>query len=190
MGTLRPPLPVKLFIGMLAGDPALFAACIGQLVGRYGPIDVQSRLLPWDHTDYYHREMGPGLLRQFIFFARLVDPGSLPEVKHAAQQLEQEYVRSGPSNRQRRINLDPGYVTEAKVVLATSKDFPHRIYIGREVYAESTLHFANRTRSFQAVGHTYPDYRSAETIALFNSAREMLRSELERQEGGSGGRSR
>lgn len=176
MGTARLPLPAKLFVGMIAGDDSLFAECTRQLAARYGPVDLQGEVLPWEHSDYYRKEMGPDLRRIFVFFEHPIDPGDLAGIKHYTMQLEQDHSRSDTSGTHRRINLDPGYITEAKVVLATTKDFPHRIYIGRNIYAEATLHYLKASRSFRPVEHTYPDFRSVYSIELFNRAREMLRS--------------
>ena len=70
----------------------------------------------------------------------------------------------------RRVNLDPGYLLLSRLVLSTFKDFAHRIYLGRGVFAEVTLIF--REGSFRPLPWTYPDYAAPETIALFNKARE------------------
>jgi hypothetical protein len=93
-------------------------------------------------------------------------------------QLEEELSRLAASPSRRAVNLDPGYLTEAKVVLATTKDFPHRIYIGERIYAESTLHYSKNSGTYVAVDHTYPDFRSQYCRDLFNKAREKLRTKL------------
>jgi hypothetical protein len=178
MGNVRRPLPVKLFIGMLSVEPSLFDACADIFGKKYGPLDFQSGILPWDRTDYYQDELGHGIVRKFIFFERLIDPAELPEVKLFTNGIETEFsTHAGDANR-RRINLDPGYVTEAKVVLATTKDFAHRIYIGSNIYAEVTLRYGLKDRSFAAFDHTYPDYRTAAYLTVFNEARSLLRTAL------------
>ncbi|MGE5173567.1 MAG: DUF4416 family protein [Betaproteobacteria bacterium] len=182
MGEIHPPLPVKLFIGMLSSEPALFDTCSEILQGDYGPLEDESGLLPWDNTDYYREEMGTGILRKFLFFKRIIDPGKLSSIKILTNILEKNYaVRDGQSYR-RRVNLDPGYVTEAKVVLATTKDFAHRIYIGEGIYAEATLRYSTKERKFAPFEHTYPDYRTEAYLALFNSARENLRAALHKKD--------
>ena len=180
MGNLHAPIPVKLFVGMISREPELFTECTRLIAQEYGPVDLVSSVLPWDHSDYYREEMGTGLLRLFIFFENLVDPELLVTAKHHAIKLEGTFSEPSAVGTRRRINLDPGYLTEAKVVLATTKDFPHRIYIGRGVYAESTLHYHKDSRSFQPVGHTYPDFRTEYCLKLFNGARDALRSRLRR----------
>jgi hypothetical protein len=179
MGTLRHPLPVKLFVGMLSPEPPLFDACADILIKEFGPLEAESVLFPWSTSDYYRNELGSDVFRKFLFFEETMDPGKLPSIKHFTNTLERTCgaVQSGEQLR-RRINLDPGYITEAKVVLATTKDFAHRLYIGYDIYAEVTLRYDTKQRSFKPCEHTYPDYRTPEYLDLFNAARENLRLAL------------
>ena len=180
MGKLLAPKPVKYFLGMISREPGLFTECTRLFSQEFGPVDLVSSVLPWDHSDYYQEEMGTGLLRMFIFFEPPADPELLAAVKHHTITIEESFSEPVAPAVRRRINLDPGYLTEAKVVLATTKDFPHRIYIGRSIYAESTLHYHRDCRSFQPVEHTYPDFRTEYCLKLFNEARDILRCRLRR----------
>ena len=180
MGEIRIPIPVKLFVGMLSPEPALFDACAELLGTQYGSVDFKSGILAWDRTDYYKEEMGTGIKRMFIFFQDLADPGILSSVKHFTNSIEQRFLAQNSDHPRRRINLDPGYVTEAKVVLATTKDFSHRVYIGGNMYAEVTLRYDSKERSFAPLEHTYYDYRTEEYLTIFNNARELLRNGLRR----------
>ncbi len=179
MGTARHPLPVKLFIGMLSHDAALFVACAEILKKEYGTLEAESALIPWDKTDYYRDEMGSGILRKFLFFEQAIDPGRLPAIKRFTNAVESTYAIPDGERLKRRINLDPGYVTEAKVVLATTKDFAHRLYIGDGIYAEVTLRYDAKKRSFVPNDQTYPDYRTKEYLELFNASRKKLKSDLQ-----------
>jgi hypothetical protein len=178
MGQIRSPLPVKLFIGMLSPESGLFDECSQILQREFGPIDSGSKCMPWDISDYYREEMGPNILRKFIFFERTTDPGRLSSIKRFTNDLENKYTMSAAQGLRRKINLDPGYVTEAKVVLATTKDFAHRVYIGDGIYAEVTLRFSAKDRSFIPHEYTYPEFRTEPYLAMFNSVREDLRAEL------------
>jgi len=182
MGKPLAPKPVKLFLGMISRDPALFDECSRLFAREYGSVDIASSTMPWDHSAYYRKEMGTGLLRMFLFFERIADPETLVAAKHHAIRIETSFAEPSLSGIRRTINLDPGYLTEAKVVLATTKDFPHRIYLGNHIYAESTLHYHKDSRSFQPVEHTYPDFRTETSLDLFNKARDLLRSALKAQE--------
>jgi hypothetical protein len=178
MGKLHAPIPAKLFVGMISRDPGLFQTCADRLASAFGPVDLKSDVLPWDHSGYYRDEMGTDLTRMFIFFERLIDPGELVRIKHHTLRLEDDLSQRTASTSRRTVNLDPGYLTEAKVVLATTKDFPHRIYIGDSIYAESTLRYSKSKATYLAIDHTYPDFRSQYCRDLFNRAREKLRATL------------
>jgi hypothetical protein len=176
MGKIRKPLVVKLFVGMLGPDESLFEQCGNALVARYGPAEPDSEVMPWQGSEYYTREMGSVLSRRFLFFEKPVLPEELIACKLMTQELEQKFAEKG----QRRVNLDPGYVTEAKVVLASTKDFSHRIYVAEGLYAEVTLRYSSGKRSFEPLDYTYPDYRSEVYIALFNNARMLLRESMQK----------
>lgn len=183
MGNPRPPLPVKLFVGMLSPDPELFLFCADRIASEYGPVEFESGILPWDDSKYYRDEMGEGIQRKIVVFERIIDPGRLPAVKHFTNALEHTLSVPGLPNPRRRINLDPGYVSEAKVVLATTKDFAHRVYIGENIYAEVTLRYDKRKQGFIPHEFTYPDYRTEAYRDLFNRARDSLRIALHENTG-------
>lgn len=176
MGILRTPLPVKLFVAMLASDARLFPECLAALAPHYGPVDHQSDIQPWTVTDYYEKEMGSGLLRSFAFFDVPADPGVLPRMKLLTVGMEKRFALPSDEGDRRRINIDPGYLTEAKVVLSTTKDYSHRVYIGQGIYAEATLQY--RDNRYRETATTYPDYRAPATIELFMNMRERLRAKL------------
>jgi len=162
------PEPVTLIVGMLCARPELFDAAEAEFVSLYGPVDLRSPIFEFNYTDYYEREMGPGLKRKFISFANKIDPGDLAAIKVRANALEQEFAHRYPFVP-RPINLDPGYVCGSKLVLASAKDRAQRIYLGQGVYAEITLLF--RKHRFVPVETTYPDYRSDEYIDFFTKVR-------------------
>ncbi len=178
MGLLRTPLPAKLFVGMLSPDLDLLSTCTDILSEEYGPLDLVSEVVPWDTTDYYREELGTGIYRKFIFFEETVDPGCLPAVKRFTNAVEGRFSLPDSSGSKRTINLDPGYVTEAKVVLASTKDFAHRVYIGDGIYGEVTLRYSSKDHGFEILDHTYFDFRTEQYRMLFNRARAILRSEL------------
>ena len=173
MGTLRNQLPVKAIIGVLTPEPSLLPAVYQELTHPLGPIDFKSELLPFTSTTYYEAEMGHGIQRQFISFERLIHAETLADMKLFTNQVEQTFVRAGTARR--RVNLDAGYVCMAKLVLASTKDHAHRIYLRDGIYAEITLRFYRKT--FQPWEWTYPDYRSPTYIAIFNQIRTIYREQ-------------
>ena len=172
LGAPRLPQKVKLFAGMLAATEQLLREGSALLAEAFGPLDYESPLLPFTYTDYYTAELGQPLWRQFVSFARLIDPGELALVKLTTNRLEQVLAVDG----RRRVNIDPGYLSLAKVVLATTKDYSHRIYLGLGIYGEVTLWY--RQGSYQPWPWTYPDYRSQQYLDTFNQLRALYARQL------------
>lgn len=172
MGRIGQPLPVKLIVPMFSGDETLFQVAESQLRELFGPVDYRSGPLPFEHTSYYIPEFGLSLLRNFVAFRELIDPSSLADIKLSTNALERALAEEG----NRRINLDPGYISQSKLVLATTKNHIHRIYLGRGIYAEVTLHYRNK--AFRPSEWTYPDYRTEEYLAIFEEIRRVYIGQL------------
>ena len=172
MGTAHAPQPVKLIASLLTGESDLLAKVRVTLSQAFGPIDFESELLPFDHTDYYGPEFGPGLQRQIVTFERLIDPGGLPAIKRQTNDLEWSLARDG----KRRINIDPGYVSLGKMILASTKDHAHRLYLGQGVYGEATLTY--QQGHFRPWPWTYPDYASDRYCELFEGVRQRYKAQL------------
>lgn len=165
MGQAREPEPVKIFVGILTAQLSLLPKVNSLLEERLGPIDIESEILDFDYTRYYEEEMGPELKRHFLGFRGLVHSEALVEVKLITNQMEQAMSEQG----KRLVNLDPGYLTAAKVVLASTKDYAHRIHLGNGIYGEVTLIYHGKR--FQTLPWTYPDYRSEAYHGFFKRAR-------------------
>jgi hypothetical protein len=171
----RPSL-VKLLAGAIFADEGILFQAEKNLRRRFGPIDFKSQAVPFNFTQYYAKEMGDNLWRCFFSFQRLILPGALADIKRYTNSLEKRLSRGHKGRgisfgQRRRINLDPGYISLAKLVLASCKDYAHRIYLKKGVYAEVTLHFENG--HFQAYPWTYPDYQSQSYLQSFNQIRSL-----------------
>src|SRR2546430_17137507 len=175
MGSIRIFNPVKLFVGVLVSDAELIALVREKLVEFYGTIDHESPVIPFDFTDYYSAEMGESIARVFFSFERLIEADRLAEIKRQTNNLEEEFKNKGHATK-RPVNLDPGYVEHAKVVLASTKNFYHRMYLADGIFAEVTMHFRNNT--FQFFPWTYPDYQSKDYQEFFLRMRPIYRSQL------------
>lgn len=173
MARPRPAQPVKLIAGLLGGDPDLLRRTRQLLVRQFGPVDLESELWAFTETDYYADEMGPDLKRCFLSFATLTSPDMLVQIKLDTNALEQEIAEQAlDPDIARPINIDPGYIDPARLVLATTKDRAHRVYVGFGIYAEVTLQF--RQGVWEPQPWTYPDYRRPEYHAFFTAARDHL----------------
>ena len=179
MGIPKEPKSVKLFIALLSRHEGLFPLVEKDLTPLFGPADSTSGSLPWAVTDYYEKEMGAGLLRRFISFAPLISPESLAEIKLRTQGLEQDYQWVEGERKGRRVNIDPGYLDAGKVVLASTKSSPHRIYLRSGIYGEVTLLF--QSGSFQPFAYTYADYLWPQTLSFFVALRSLYLGQLNQQ---------
>ena len=176
MWELKEPKPVKLISGILACDDRCLAMARNGLESAIGAIDLVSDIWPFEQTTYYADEIGPRILRQFVSFAQLIDPGELADIKHRTNALEQGLAKSLALPVPRPVNLDPGIIEPSKLVLATTKNYSHRIYIGKQMYAEVTLVYDKG--DWRPLPYTYPDYRSPQYFEFFSKVRGRLLEQL------------
>ena len=176
MALATPHRPVLLILAAFSRYPEAIEWGKERAKQAWGPIALQSELFDHGETNYYQATMGPDLKKTFFAFESLVDPAGLVEWKERSNQWEIEYQQLGRHSEPRPLNLDPGYLTEAKLILATTKDRDHRIYLDRGIYAENTLHFHHG--SWQPRPWTYPDYQRADYHRFFQRCREFLRQKL------------
>jgi len=165
MSKARKPKAVKLIIGMITKSQKLFDTVEEFFIKEFGPIDYKSPEISFDYTDYYKTEMGGPLKRKFSSFKKTISPEKIAKIKLLANSIEEKLS----VNKKRRINIDPGYISDSKLVLATTKDYFHRIYLNYGIYAEVTLKW--RKGGFEPFEWTYPDYRSKKYIEILNTIR-------------------
>lgn len=176
MGEIKPPSLVKLIVGMISAKEDLFKKVKEKMEQKFGPVDFQSPLLPFTYTRYYEDEMGKNLKRKFLSFFSLIDPKEIVEVKLFTNELEQSFLY--PNSKRRRINIDPGYLSSSKLVLVTTKNYAHRIYLKKGIYAEVTLRYEGK--SFKPWEWTYPDYKSEAYLQIFQEIRKIYRQQIRR----------
>ena len=181
MGRIEEPRPVLLLLAAFSRDREAFTWVRETAQSAWGSIALTSDVFDFEETDYYEPTMGANLKKVFFVFHRLIDPAGLLALKRRTNRWEATYAKMGqqsvPNSRvDRPLNLDPGYLTEAKLILASTKDHTHRIYLSRGIYAEVTLHF--RGGGWQSHDWTYPDYRRKEYHIFFTQCREYLRRRL------------
>lgn len=138
------------------------------LESLYSPVEDGSPVFDFSFTKYYEKEMGPGLKKQFVSFVQTHHPKDLPGLKVRTNEIEKSWSRDG----NRCINLDPGYITSAKLVLASAKDFAHRIYLSDGIYGDVQFQF--RGHAFRPHPWTFPDYQTETALAFFHRVRERF----------------
>ena len=172
MAIIKKHQPVKGFAGITFSEAVNLEKVLEPLQLQLGRIDQMSEIFTFDpFTDFYQVEMGSPLKKVFVAFAATVQADFLPEMKHISNKLENEFLVKG----NRIVNIDPGYLTQAKVVLATTKDYSHRIYLTKGIFGD--LHLVYKDRSYQSQPWTYPDYQQTLVISFFNTLRESFRKQ-------------
>lgn len=158
-----------LFVGALFSEKKIFDDIFPVLQDKFGKIFFQSNIQPWEYSDHYNKELGTPIYRNFIFFDGIIDPSTLADIKLVTNDLEAIYSHAG----KRRINLDPGYITLAKVVLASTKNYSHRIYLGKGIYAELAMLYKNQ--QFIPMPYTYNDYKDQTYVTMFMKVRNLFK---------------
>jgi hypothetical protein len=170
--TCRPLEPALLFIGTLYSDFTIFNSSKELLKDCFGEILYESLPVPWDYSSHYRNELGSPISRQFIFFKNMLDSDTLADIKLKTIEIEDLLSLNG----KRRINLDPGYLTLAKIVLASTKNYSHRILLKKGIYGEVTLIYYSKDGSFKPHLFTYRDYQDQTFIDLFLKIRSKLKN--------------
>ncbi|MFC1859179.1 DUF4416 family protein, partial [Thermodesulfobacteriota bacterium] len=152
MSSPQPPRPAKLVVGFFTKDKNIIKPLVTDLSENFGSIDIVSTWFPFDYTKYYEREMGAPLYRRVLSFRSLIEQNSLAEIKRITNDIEMKHSLED----RRLVNIDPGYMVHERFVLATGKNYTHRIYLEKGIYADLTLIY--QKGGFQSLPWTYPDY--------------------------------
>ncbi len=175
MSIPRTPPKAKLAVGLFMRDKDLAAPFARELERLFGPVDLVGRWIPFDLTDYYGKEMGGELFRRLFSFGKLVGQDELADIKTRTNELEAKYLLDG----NRRVNADPGILTLERFVLATGKNFAHRIYLKNGIFADLTLIYTKA--GFRELPWTYPDYRDERLRSFLEKAREKYVLDLKKE---------
>jgi hypothetical protein len=179
MGNISNPASALLIVAVTSRHEAALAWSRETAEAAWGACALQSPAFSFSETDYYEATMGTGLFKQFLAFQRLIDPARLAAVKRQTNVWEAEYTGAAGHAEPRPLNLDPGYITLGKLVLASTKDHVHRIYLNDGIYAEITLYYKDKRWCHRE--WTYPDYRRADYQKFFSGCRDFLKSELAKE---------
>lgn len=182
MSTPREPQPGKMVLSVLAGaawwesgQAGGWVSLHGELVKRFGPVDFKSGLLPFDHTGYYEEELGAPLFRRLLAFERLAPLDGLVAIKLATNELEHAHARP---DGMRRVNLDPGILNLERLVLASGKNFTHRVYLGSGIWADLTLIY-NKRQGWVDLPWTFPDYATEDMKRRLTALRSLYKTTIE-----------
>jgi hypothetical protein len=177
MGQTRPHFSTLFFSAIFSRYPAAIEWGRGELEKIKGPVALASPVFDFRETKFYDASMGSDVQKQLFVFDAPFDPAELADLKIKTNALEETFRLQNQFAESRPINIDPGYLSEAKLVLATTKDRDHRIYLRDGIYAEVTLFYLRTGWEFSR--WTYPDYRRADVHDFLNAARLLLREKIQ-----------
>jgi hypothetical protein len=172
------PLPVKPLVSLIFSHPALETVVFQELAGLLGPPDLVSARLQFDQTQYYSPEMGPELHRRLAVFLHLAEPAELCQWKTYTNNIESRLSLGG----RRLVNIDPGYLARERLILATGKNYTHRLYLGQGLYGDLTLIY--QKGAWLPLPWTYPDYAGPQLLDFFSRARKKYLWQLRQLAGG------
>jgi len=176
MSLRKIPPSARLLVSAIYREEGRFEEVLTSLQARLGPVERTSGPFLFDRTDYYEKEMGAPLYRRFVVMERLVPREALAAAKIGAEELEREFSENG----MRTVNLDPGLLTEENFLLATGKNYSHRVYLRDGVFADLTLMY--QKGEYRPLPWTYPDFTSPGIRAFLAEVREELREARKREE--------
>ncbi|MDD3065014.1 MAG: DUF4416 family protein [Endomicrobiaceae bacterium] len=169
MGQINNPNLSKFFCGLLFPSTYDTDEIYKLLESKFkNDIDIKSGIIDFNFTTYYNPEMGDNLKRQWISFKTLLNPDKLADIKVMTNDIEDSLAK----DNKRIINIDPGYITPANIILASTKDFSHRIYLAKGIYAEVTTIY--KKEGFVKLPWTYPDYLCPAAVDFMIKARQCL----------------
>lgn len=176
MSIPQEPKPAKLLVSVISRFPERIASVLSDLTDRYGILDFVSEVLPFDYTEYYCGEMGRPLFRRFASYDGLIAQEELPQIKVQTNLLETEQSSGG----KRSVNIDPGYLLAERLVLASGKNYAHRVYLSHGIYADLTLIY--RDKDYQPLAWTYPDYAEPKVRNWLRALRQKYLLQLRSEE--------
>jgi hypothetical protein len=182
VGTKDRTRPVKLIVGLLYGtdSPQAYGWAVKRLASTFGDIERTSPPYPFAWTDYY-KNIAPNLTRRFLTFAGLRHPFGLVVWKRLAISIEAESALDGGG---RALNIDPGYLDGARLILASTKDNAHRVYLWDDIFAEATL--CRKKSGWESFPYTFPDFASGEYFEFLDLARADWKRDLKAAKDGRG----
>jgi len=176
MADISLPKPVKLFVGILSCNINILTEIESLLAKRFGMVDIKSEIITFNFTDYYNKDMGTNISRQFLSFKELINREELSDIKIWTNKLEDKMRSNDNPDVTRPINLDPGYLTHCNLILASAKDYYHRIYLQNGIYAEVTLFYQHD--GFKNLPWTYPDFQTEQYKSFFIKVRNLYAKDI------------
>ncbi len=173
MSVLKEPTKANLTVSIMYKDEKLMNEALDLMKNRFGEIDFSCEPFVFsDISPYYNPEMGEKIFKRIFSFKKLVNRDVMIEAKHLAVEIEERFSNEG----KREVNLDPGLLSLENFILVTGKNFSHRIYLGKGVFAEITLIL--KSKRMETLPWSYKDYQLEPARSFILDLRELFKKKL------------
>lgn len=168
----------KLIIGFIYNTKENFEKALKIMVDKFGNFDFETDEFSFteEFSSYYDDEIGGEAKRKILSFERLVNPEDQADIKTFTNAIEAEFSIDG----NRKVNLDPGFLSHGRLLLATTKKTGFRIPLKNGIYTELTLFFARG--AWQKLPWTYRDYQSERVQAFLSRVRKRYLEQRKSEE--------
>ncbi len=158
-----------IIIAFMYKDSKIYKQVCDEFIETLGAIEKEAEPFDFSHSSYYESEMGTGLKKSLVAFSTLQKRDKLVDIKHIANDIEKKYSEDD----RRQINIDPAILTLENFVLATNKNFTHRIYLKDNIFADLTLVYKKK-KGYSPLEWTYLDYKSDYVVSFLNEVRSLF----------------
>ena len=157
----------KLIIGFIYNSDEVYKQALKIMVEKFGPYDFETEEFSFteEFSSYYDEELGGAAKRKILSFERLVNPEDQADIKTFTNSVEADFSIDG----NRKVNLDPGFLSHGRLLLATTKKTGFRIPLKDGIYTELTLFYARG--EWQKLPWTYRDYQSKRVQSFLTDVR-------------------
>jgi len=164
MARRQTPPPGRLVVSIIYSSIDALADALKLLERQFGRVQYETIETTYSATTYAE-EMGDSLQRRFFSFEKPVERDRLPQIKTACQKIEKQFGDHVDDFTFRTVNLDPGILTPDNLVMASTREYNHRIYLSDGVFADLVLVFAKGR--FVRMPWTISDFYHGEAIEFF-----------------------
>ncbi len=171
MARVQRPPKGRLIVSIIYNSMDALADSLSRLEKQFGRVQCETMEIAYT-GEQYAEEMGEQLQRRLYSFSKEVERDKLPDIKTACAKIEKQFGDIVDDYPFRTVNIDPGIMTPENVIMASHREFNHRVYLGSGVFAELTLVFS-RGR-FVRLPWTNPDFCQGEAIEFFLRVRESF----------------
>ncbi len=163
------PSQGRLLVYIVHSSLDALADALSALEKRFGLVQFETLELPDNKDEFYREEMGENLQRRFFSFERTIGRDAMTNVKSVCHKIESQFADRVDDYCFRTVNIDPGILTPSNIVMASHREYNHRVYLEDGVYAELALVWSKGR--YVRLPWTNPDFCHGEAIEFFQRVR-------------------